>query len=367
MLRLAFASFAGRRSFVGASLVALLLTSSQLASAQTQPEIAAELNEQGKKLMLDRKPAEASKLFADAAARDPNPKYFYNLCKAYYFQGMLFEAMDACGNARKENAPATLVEKIDDLEGAIKEEAKKQGVDLSKPPTTPTPPGPDQPDPTTDPTQPQPPQPQPQPPTTVNPRAPQGIYSVMAPRHEYVWTVGADLFFGSANIDDEDAYGNGAAGIRLRVDYMLAPVLGLGAQGYLDYINVTAGDEDVSIGQNLSIVNFGAALYKHFCFGKMCVTPLAGLQFAALDTETSVSTETSSAAFGLRVEGGLSYAFGSNFQHVVSANLGHLRYGEPEDTDTLMFDRGGGVTYLAIGYTRRFSTPFGSAPILGLE
>lgn len=365
MLRLAFASFAGRRSFVGASLVALLLTSSHLASAQTQPELAAELNEQGKKLMLDRKPAEASKLFADAAARDPNPKYFYNLCKAYYFQGMLFEAMDACGNARNEKANEALVQKIDDLEGAIKDEAKKQGVDLSKPPQ-PQPPGPDQPDPTGDPTQPQP-QPQPQPPTTVNPRAPQGIYSVMAPRHEYVWTVGMDVFFASAAIDQPDAYGDGAAGIRLRVDYMLAQALGLGAQGYLDYISVAAGDEDVSIGENLSIVDFGAALYKHFCFGKMCVTPLAGLQFAALDTESAVSTDTSSAAFGLRLEGGLSYAFGSNYQHVIGANLGHLRYSKPADTDTLMFDRGGGVTYLAIGYTRRFSTPFGSAPILGLE
>ncbi len=366
MLRLAFASFAGRRSFLGASLVALLLTSSQLASAQTQPEIAAELNEEGKKLMVEQKPAEASKRFADAAARDPNPKYFFNLCKAYYFQGMLFEAMDACKNARNEKPPEALVQKISDLEGMIKDEAKKQGVDLSKPPAT-TPPGPDQPDPTVDPTQPQPPQPQPQPPTTVNPRAPQGLYTVMAPRHEYVWTAGVDLFFGSANIDEADAYGDGAAGIRLRVDYMLAPALGLGAQGYLDFINVTAGDEDVSLGESLSIVNFGAAMYKHLCFGKMCVTPLAGLQFAALDTQNSVSTDTASAAFGLRVEGSLSYAFGSSYQHAVAFNVGHLRYSEPADTDTLMFQRGGGVTYVGIGYTRRFSTPFGSAPILGLE
>lgn len=372
MLRHVFASIprppgATRTAPRLASLTLALLLAASPAFAQSQTEIAEQLNEEGKALMLERKPAEASKRFADAAARSPNPRYFYNLCKAYHFQGMFFEAMEACGNARKNSPDAALVAKITDLEGVVKASAKEQNIDLSKPPTSPT-------DPTTpvDPTHPpDPTTPDPTRPVTPNPQPPRGVppsglYTAIAPRHEYVWTLGGDLLFGSARFDTKGNYGETFAGARLRVDYMLSSALQLGGQGYLDFMNISG--QDTITGQDLTIFNFGLAGYKHFCFGALCVTPLAGLQIGAIDgASLGGQSEFDTASLGVRAEGGISYAFGSGYEHVVGLQLGLLGYSKPADSETLMFDKGGTLVYFALGYTRRFNTPFGSAPILGLE
>lgn len=354
-----------------ASLVlALLMSAATLAHAQSQETIAEQLNEEGKALMVAKKPAEAGQRFLDAATRSPNPRYFYNLCKAYHFQGMFFEAMEACGNARKKNPDDSLSKKIADLEGVIQTAAKEQNIDLSKPPTQPTDPtnpiDPSNPNPTNptnpvDPTNPaHPVTPNPQPPRGVPPK---DLYAAIAPSHEYVWTVGADFLVGSANFDRRGGYGESFAGVRVRSDYMLSPQLQLGAQGYLDFINIGADTN----GEDLRLFNFGGALYKHLCFGSVCATPLAGVQIGALDVASLGENEAETAAFGARLEGGLSYAFGSRHEHVIGLQIGVLAYSKPADTDTLMFNEGGSFTYFGFGYTRRLNTPFGSAPILGLE
>jgi hypothetical protein len=72
--------------------------------AQSQAEIAAKLNEEGKELMFADKPAEAAKKFQEAVARVPEAKYFVNLCAARLQEGKLDEALTAC-NAVELNNP----------------------------------------------------------------------------------------------------------------------------------------------------------------------------------------------------------------------------------------------------------------------
>ncbi len=334
------------------------------ASAQTQDAIAEQLNEEGKALMLDRKPDEAGKRFADAAARSPNPRYFYNLCKAYHFQGMFFEAMKACGDARKNSPDSALVGKIDELEKAVKDAAKEQNIDLSKPPTPP--PGPENPDnpnpdPTANPDAPNTPN-QPQ---VVRGVPPKNLYDAVAPRHEYVWTVGGEFTGGSSNLgidQHDDSFG----GIRLHVDYMLLSALQVGAQGYVDILQITPKDSTFEEDKT-SVVNFGGALYKHFCMNRFCATPLAGLQIGAFDNAGLGENEFKVAALGGRAEIDLSVALGTRYEHVIGVHFGVLGYAKPGDSDEIMFDKGGSLPYFAIGYTHRFNTPFGTSPILGLE
>ncbi|MEZ4358781.1 MAG: hypothetical protein R3B48_01260 [Kofleriaceae bacterium] len=336
----------------------MLALSGGVALAQTQDAIAEQLNDEGKEFMLNRNPAEAAKRFFDAAARSPNPRYFYNLCKAYHFQGMFFEAMDACASARKNNPDEDLSKKIAAQEDAVRTAAKEQNIDLSKPPTKE--PDPDEgtdPDPShpVDPTRP-----------TVQPVRgvpPKDLYAVIAPRHEYVWTLGADLLFGNASIDSDSMYGASFTGVRLRLDYMLLPSSRVGGQAYVDFLQIGKGDAGV----NLSVTNIGGAVYKHLCFGRTCLTPLGGVQIGALDDATLGNNTFESFSASLRLEGGASIALGTRYEHVFGAQAGIMAYSKPSDSESLAFSRGGALAYLGIGYTYRFNTPFGSAPILGLE
>lgn len=346
---------------------AVLVEGASIASAQSQDAIAEQLNEEGKALMLNRKPDEASKRFADAAARSPNPRYFYNLCKAYHFQGLFYEAMDACASARKNGPDAALTGKIDELEKLIREAADEQHIDLSKPPVKPDPgptnpdPNPDDPNatpgPTNDPTQPGP--------VTVRGVPPKNLYEAVKPRHEYVWTLGGEFTGGSSNLGI-DAHDNQFAGLRLHLDYMLLPALQIGAQGYLDFLEISPKDNEFDDAKT-SVANFGGALYKHFCFDRFCVTPLAGLQLGALDNAGLGENEFEVFALGGRAEIDLSVALGSRFEHVIGLHFGVLAYAKPGESDEIMFDKGGNLPYIALGYTHRFNTPFGTSPILGLE
>src|SRR5688500_17674540 len=110
----------------------LVLASSLLggvASAETQAEIAARLNEEGKQLMFAEKYAEASAKFQDAHGRVPEPKYFFNHCTSLFHEGKFGEALTACNNADK-NADEKLKGKIAKVVEKLHEEAKKQGIDL---------------------------------------------------------------------------------------------------------------------------------------------------------------------------------------------------------------------------------------------
>src|SRR5689334_7774412 len=111
----------------GAVLVTALLGS--VAFAETQEEIAARENEEGKSLMFDGKYPEASAKFQDAVARVPEAKYFFNLCTSRFQEGRFGEALTACNSADK-NGDAKLKDKTAKMIAKIREEAQKQGIDL---------------------------------------------------------------------------------------------------------------------------------------------------------------------------------------------------------------------------------------------
>src|SRR5688500_10224922 len=102
-----------------------------VAFAQSQAEIASKLNDEGKAFMYADKYPEASAKFRDAVARVPEAKYFYNLCASLYKEGKFGEALTACNAASSsDTASPQLKEQSARLAGGIKEEAKKQGVDV---------------------------------------------------------------------------------------------------------------------------------------------------------------------------------------------------------------------------------------------
>src|SRR5215211_7316297 len=117
------------RLSIGLVLAASLF--SGVAFAESQADIAARLNEEGKQLMFANPPryAEASAKFQEAHSRAPEPKYFFNHCTSLFQQGKFGEALTAC-NAADKNADDKLKPKIAKLVERIREEAKKQNVDL---------------------------------------------------------------------------------------------------------------------------------------------------------------------------------------------------------------------------------------------
>src|ERR1700759_2984049 len=84
--------------------LAILIALTATAHAQSQAELAAKANDEGKQLMYEDKYAEAAKKFQEAVARVPEAKYFVNLCTARLQEGQLGEALTAC-NAVELNSP----------------------------------------------------------------------------------------------------------------------------------------------------------------------------------------------------------------------------------------------------------------------
>jgi hypothetical protein len=95
-----------------------------------QAEIAARLNEEGKKLLYADKPDAAIKKFQEAVARVPEAKYFVNLCVAQFQGGRFGDALTACMAVDLNNPTDDQRRKAASLIERIKAEAKKQGIRL---------------------------------------------------------------------------------------------------------------------------------------------------------------------------------------------------------------------------------------------
>jgi len=378
-----------------ASAVALATTLlASVSFAETQAEIAARENEEGKTLMFGGKYAEASAKFQDAVARVPEPKYFFNLCTSRFQEGKFGDALTAC-NAADKNADDKLKQKVSLMQGKIKEEADKQGIDLqpagggASPGETPPVGDPNQP-PVVDPNNPNQPPPGPgptgQPPQGYGVGAPPaaGLFQAQPPENKYVWTLGVDLYFGGGQIGQKDYYGTAASGLRIKGDYMLNAASRLGAQGYFQYSHLGQGEEQTMAGisaYTLDVIDLGIAAYKHLCgrYSRGCLTPLLGVHFAMMSPANQVDTSTGDqlfnyGGFGARGEIGYQYALGRRYEHVlgvsVGANLYTKAFSEPADGYTAAdwgLDKGGATGYVSFGYTYRFSTPFGSSPFVTLE
>ena len=371
------------------------------AFAQSQAEIAARLNEEGKAFMYQDKWAEASAKFRDAVARVPEAKYFYNLCASLYKEGKFGEALTACNAAgSSDTASPQLKEQSARLAQGIKEEAQKQGVavepqgggqspgeDPNLCANNPSDPRCAKPDICT--TNPQAPEcqqtaPQPQPQFAVGRPPTQDILAATTPDNKYTWTLGFELYGGGGRVGQKDVYGTAATGFRIKGDYLLNSVSRVGAQGYFQFTHFGKGDEQMGFEPlKLDIIDFGVAVYKHVCVGeRLCLTPLAGFHIAMMSpagAEDGVGSRVFEyAAAGGRVEAGLHYAFGSRMEHVLGVALGANLYTSvfsgPSDEDVdnptiemVGLDKGGAAGYLSLGYTYRFNTPLGSGPFVTLQ
>jgi len=368
-----------------ATTIVLGIALAGTAHAQSQAEIAAKLNEEGKELMFGNKFAEAAKKFQEAVARVPEAKYFVNLCLARFQEGKFDEALTACNAVELNNPTEAVKEKADKLIGKINEAAKAQNLELHPGGGGGGDPGPNPTRPA-DPSRPADPNRSVQPagytPTVGRPPT-QNLALAVTPDNNYTWTLGFDLFGGGGQIGQPDAYGTATGGFRIKGDYILDPAARLGAQAYLQFQHLGQGQNDTLSAQTLDIVDLGIAGYKHFCLGpqsRLCVTPLLGAQLALMSPAGQMDGTGSQLfnylALGGRAEISLGYAFGPRFEHVLSLMGGVNAYsqvlqgpsaGDGFTATEVGLDKGGVVAYLGLGYTHRFNTPLGSSAFVILE
>ena len=381
-------------------LALALSLAASYAHAQSQAEIANNENEEGKQLMFAGKYADASAKFQDAVARVPEAKYFFNLCMSRYQEGKFGEALTACNAVAKNGASAELQDKAAKLTDKVKDEAKKQGIDLEPagggaapgdtPPagggdvTTNPPAGGTTVTPTGGTGTTSAGQPPAQPAFAVGRPPTQGLFQAAAPEHHYTWTLGVDLYAGGGQLGQKDWYGNAATGIRIKSDYLLNPAKKLGAEAYLQVTHFGEGKRQSSLPvapDQLDVFDLGIAGYKHLCLAgvqRLCLTPLVGIQLAMLapgsqqtDPSSTVSNYTS---LGARAQLSADFAFGSQYEHVLSAEFGLNGYTGVLSADSSVaspadigLDKGGVFVYFGLGYTYRFDTPLGQAPFVTLE
>lgn len=356
------------------------------AHAETQAEIAAKENEEGKQAMFAGNYKLATDKFRSAADRAPEAKYFFNLCTSQYQQGIFGAALAACNAADNLSPTPKQKENISKTVEKIKDDAAAQHIDLAPTGTggggTPdggtgtntmgsdVGPGPNGGPNTTGggPVSPQ---------YAVG-RPTQNLLAVVKPEQTYTWTLGVDLFGGGGKVGQSNMFGSSSGGIRFKGDIMVNPAAKFGLQGYLQLSHFGEGTSQ-GLGYSLDIFDVGLAAYKHFCGNKaFCITPLAGVQLALMSpadqSDGAGSQVFNYAAVGARFELAVSYAFGSRYEHVLSLMAGLNVYSkvfsDPQDGMTAAewgLDTGGAAGYGGLGYTYRFNTPFGSGPFVSLE
>jgi hypothetical protein len=346
-------------------LGATLLASAGVALADSNADRAAALNEEGKDLMYDEDFAAAADKFSQAVNLSPEGRFYFNLCMANYQLGKFRDAVVACEAAEANTADAALKDKSRKLLGAVKDEAKKQGVSVEPPPpdggggTNPDGSGGTNPDGSGG-TNPDggggvgaPPQGQP----------PASLFVASKPEHAYTWSLGAELAGGPVKFADLDKSFS-AVGLRGIFDYYIMPKAKIGLQGTLTYASVQG--EVASVDVKSDIVDFGGAVYRHFCSGRICATPQVGLNIGVVGVNRD-TTDEQQTTIGLRLGGGVGYAFGQRLEHVVGATLGANLFSVGESSDGFREGTSGRWINFGVGYTYRFNTPLGSSPFVTLE
>jgi tetratricopeptide (TPR) repeat protein len=97
--------------------------------AKVQASVAAASNESGIEAMRAGKFMQATVHFRDAAARNPEPPYLFNICLSLYQEGKLGEARMGCRGALSQGSPR-LAEKARKMIERIESEAQAKGVEL---------------------------------------------------------------------------------------------------------------------------------------------------------------------------------------------------------------------------------------------
>lgn len=366
------------------------------AHAQSQAEIAAKYNEEGKELMYSNKYPEATGKFQQAVARVPEPKYFFNLCTSLFQEGRFGEALTACNAVEKNNPSPEQTAKTEKLTSRIRDEAKHQNIklepvgggagpgDCASDPSDPACGEQPQVDPGTDPGQPPPPVRR----AVGRPPSGTGVFTSTVPDNKYTWTLGAEFFGGGGQIGRKDYYGTSTAGFRLKGDVMLNPAQRIGVQGYLQATHLGEGKMDSPDVTSLDVIDLGVAAYKHLCprgAQRLCLTPLIGVHLAMMspagDSDGYGSQVFNYAGVGGRAELAAQYAFGARYEYVLGLMVGANAYsrvlsgpsddGSFDDSELSIeragLDKGGIAAYVGLGFTYRFNTPLGSAAFITLE
>ena len=350
----------------GAVLIGAL-SSPTAAQAESPAAQAAKLATEGKGLSADGKNAEASEKFRQAVVLSPEGKYYFYLCVSLSKEGKLGEALNACDAVERNGADDKTLTKTKSMIDSLRADMKKQGMDPDKALA----------------------EGKNQDPATGGGASPAGggsnavavpaampqytgappvsVYGIPAVPHEYAWSVGAQFYGIGGQFGEKDAYEPSGGGFRLVGDVLLSRRHKFGVEAYIGGFVATAKDQDY----DLTVVDFGLAGFKHFCRGRLCITPLAGLSFAGMQPDNG-DDQVRMAALGVRGDVTAALALGSRFEHALSVGLGLNAYTAPvgdyeQDPEDFGLDAGSfGVTF-ALGYTYRFSTPIGRSPFITFD
>lgn len=360
------------RGLLAAILFALSLLVPVTAVAQTSAaERAAQLNDEGKKLWLEEKdlPGAVEK-FRQATVLSPEGRYYFNLCYALHQLGRYRDALTACEAVEPNSNDAELVKKanivLDDLRQRLPPDSGQ-----SPPDTDPDSDGTQNPD-TGDNQDPDqggdpdgygdgdqgygsepPPGPLP------------GLQGAAGPTDDYEWALGGELGLVGNGLGAEGRYGGAGGILKLQASFMWLSEQRIGVQPYLHISQI--GAESDTGAETLQIVDVGGAIFKHFPYRSMYLTPLVGAHVSALQPGLGIAEPV--VKLGLRAEVGVAWLLGKSGNHVISVtptlNVYSATTGVDADLEGLA---GGGVTFaLTAGYTMRFTTPFGSGALITLE
>ncbi|HKE20399.1 MAG TPA: hypothetical protein VKB80_36240 [Kofleriaceae bacterium] len=377
---------AWQRTVTLAALAAASLPAATAAAQKpAQPAQQAEkLNEEGKRLFADRDYEGAYGKFHEAATLSPEGRFFFNVCYALNFLQRYDEAIQACEQVEPAGADAALVAKTRKALASLREKAAGRGkvtpaaaagVGVQEPPAGEAPPaGP--------PARPRPGRPGRVEggggPTPPPPAAPDPFLAAAArPAGSYKWALGGSIG-GLANIntgrrgdyEGREIYDKAGADLRLWANFIVSERARLGVQASLGFGGIAPADEE-DVDNNLILADIGGAVFLHLPLGsRLFVTPLIG---PALSVQQPNELSQGFIAFGTRAELGLSFVFGRGGEHAVSLtpalNVYFPASGDVEGRDPSEF--GLDVTHstfgIALGYTYRFATPFGTVPIITLE
>jgi tetratricopeptide (TPR) repeat protein len=356
--------------------------SAGVAHAQTSPlEKADQLNNQGKALFDKGDFTGAAKKFREAILFSAEGRFYFNLCYTLNKAGQYRDAITACEAVKDHQASNPLIEQADKLLKALRDHVRNtnQDPDLVPEPTTDPNTDPNA-DPTTDPTTDPNADPNADPyvdPNASDPNAPPppaagGVVEPAAapPLGQYKWAVGGELGFVGSSLGNANDYASGGGMFRGHADFLLAEGLNLGAQGYLQFTGVAADE----LSSGLQVVDLGAALFQHRRISdRLWWSWLGGAHIALLTPESLAENVQSLATLGFRGEGGLHYLLGERGQHSLSALAGLNIYLPAQqgssDFDPMFYglDKSASTWGITVGYTMRFATPFGSAPVFTLE
>jgi hypothetical protein len=373
-----------------ATLAVLLAGSTGPALAQKSPKQQADdLNTQGKQYFAEKRYEDAYGMFRQAATLSPEARFFFNMCYALNFLERYQDAIQACEQVpAAEGADAELKDKTDRALASLREKQAAQqpsggdgGGTTAVDPNgggggttngggggTPTTGGP-----------------------TTGPAAGGGAggdggdpfvaTESAPPMDSYQWSVGGDLgFLGNVNAS-EDAFGNplydsGGINLRLFANFIVHQGMRLGIQGYLGIGALPPNKDYNTDEESLGMFDLGGAIFTHRpLVGHIYWTPLVGLSLAVRQPQELTQGFIS---LGSRAEVGLSYVFGAGGEHAFSVTPGFNVYfptsgeqetdfGDPRDASYYGFDETRALFALNFGYTYRFSTPFGSTPLITLE